>query len=161
MMNLSRSYCSYCRSAPRSHSGDFCSVEAFFPVLSVPLKPFSVSLSHSLSFSQHMIFEPTSVGDTSCDCLALLAALDQQGFQGQLQGAVSAQQQRAHTLGLQQDTLAEVHSMARSRLSSCGNSLAFRSWRARLPPPLLCPITVRWDPARAGTGRRSGAVRFL
>jgi hypothetical protein len=55
-----------------------------------------------------MIFEPSAVGDTSCDCLALLAALDAQGFQGQLQGAVSAQQQRAHTLGLQQETHAKV-----------------------------------------------------
>jgi hypothetical protein len=55
-----------------------------------------------------MIFESSSVGDTSCDCLALLAALDSQGFQGQLQGAVTAQQQRAHTLGLQQETHSQV-----------------------------------------------------
>jgi hypothetical protein len=37
---------------------------------------------------------------------------------------------------------------------------AFRSCQARLLLRLLCPVTVPWDPVRAGTGRRSGAVRW-
>ncbi len=59
-----------------------------------------------------MIFESNAVCDTSCDCLALIAALDVHGFQSQLQGAVSAQQQRAQLLGLQQETHVQVAAAA-------------------------------------------------
>jgi hypothetical protein len=65
-----------------------------------------------LPIHQHSIFEPGSISDTSCDCVALLAALDGQGFQAQLQSAVMAQQQRAHTLGLQQETHGQVQTGA-------------------------------------------------
>ena len=117
-----------------------------------------------------MIFESSSVGDTSCDCLALLAALDSQGFQGQLQGAVTAQQQRAHTLGLQQETHSQVlqvfagscRRVCRERVGAglIFSLFTFRSCQARLLLRLQCPVTVPWDPVRAGTGRRSGAVRW-
>ena len=55
-----------------------------------------------------MTLEPTALSDTSTDVLALLAALDPQAFQQQVHAAVTAQQQRAHTLGLQQETQAQV-----------------------------------------------------
>jgi hypothetical protein len=62
--------------------------------------------------------EPSVVNDTASDCLALLAALDSMAFQGQLQAAITAQQQRAQTLSLHHETQAQVLQRRCLRLSS-------------------------------------------
>jgi hypothetical protein len=99
----------YCRISNTSAHAFAAAIVALMPdLIQVTfLINLTIIIAPSLSH-QHMIFESSSLGDTSCDCLALLAALDSQGFQGQLQGAVTAQQQRAHTLGLQQETHSQV-----------------------------------------------------